>query len=120
GFNEREDRDANDHLLADRAATLCFLGNLAALEIHAWTSWIEEPWMPTFALIDIDPGTKTTWDETIVLAKLYRTALEHLGIRAYPKVTGSRGIQAWSPIERGRYEYAETSAWVEKLSRAIG
>ena len=61
--------------------------------------------MPTFALIDIDPGTKTTWDETLVLAKLYRTALEHLGIRAYPKLTGSRGIQAWIPIERGRYEY---------------
>ena len=76
--------------------------------------------MPTFALIDIDPGTKTTWDETLVLAKLYRTALEHLGIRAYPKLTGSRGIQAWIPIERGRYEYTDTSAWVEKLSRAIG
>ena len=29
----------------------------------------EEPWTPTFALIDIDPGTKTTWDETLVLAQ---------------------------------------------------
>ncbi len=80
----------------------------------------QEPWMPTFALIDIDPGTKTTWDETLVLARLYRTALEHLGVRAYPKLTGSRGIQAWIPIERGRYEYATRRAWVEKLSRAIG
>ena len=79
-----------------------------------------EPWTPTFALIDIDPGTKTTWEETLVLARLYRTALEHLGVRAYPKLTGSRGIQAWIPVERGRYEYADTSAWVEKLSRAIG
>ena len=41
-------------------------------------------------------------------------------MRAYPKLTGSRGIQAWIPIERGRYTYADTSAWVEKLSRAIG
>jgi bifunctional non-homologous end joining protein LigD len=41
-------------------------------------------------------------------------------VRAYPKVTGSRGIQAWIPIERGRYTYAETSAWVERLSRAVG
>ena len=120
GFREREDRAANDHLVADRAAALCWLGNQASFEIHAWTSTLQEPWMPTFALIDIDPGTKTTWDETLVLAKLYRTALEHLGIRAYPKLTGSRGIQAWIPIERGRYEYTDTSAWVEKLSRAIG
>ncbi len=120
GFREREDRAANDHLIADRAATLCWLGNQAAFEVHAWTSTIDDPWKPTFALIDIDPGTKTTWEETIVLAKLYRTALEHLGIRAFPKLTGSRGIQAWIPIERGRYEYSDTSAWVEKLSRAIG
>ena len=41
-------------------------------------------------------------------------------MRAYPKLTGSRGIQAWIPVERGRYTYAETSAWIEKLSRAIG
>ena len=58
--------------------------------------------------------------ETVLLARLYRTALEHLGVRAYPKVTGSRGIQAWIPVERGRYTYADTSAWVEKLSRAVG
>jgi bifunctional non-homologous end joining protein LigD len=120
GFREREDREANDHLVADRAATLCWLGNQAAFEVHAWTSTIHDPWTPTFALIDIDPGTKTTWDETLTLARLYRTALEHLGVRAYPKTTGSRGIQAWIPIERDRYTYADTSAWIEKLSRAIG
>ena len=97
GFREREDRAANDHLVADRAAALCWLGNQASFEIHAWTSTTEDPWKPTFALIDIDPGTKTTWEETIVLAKLYRTALEHLGVRAYPKLTGSRGDPGVDP-----------------------
>ncbi len=120
GFREREDRTPNDHLVADRAATLCWLGNQAAFEIHAWTSTTDDPWTPTYALIDIDPGTATGWDETLVLARLFRTALDHLGIRAYPKLTGSRGIQAWIPIERGRYTYADTSAWVESLSRAVG
>jgi bifunctional non-homologous end joining protein LigD len=120
GFREREDREPNDHLVADRVVSLCWLANQAAFEIHAWTSTIHEPWMPTFALIDVDPGTNTTWEETLVLARLYRTALEHLGVRAYPKLTGSRGVQAWIPLERGRYTYADTSAWIEKLSRAIG
>src|SRR3954447_1991350 len=120
GFREREDRAANDHLIADRVASLCFLANLAAFEIHAWTATIDEPWKPTFTLIDIDPGPKTTWDETLTLARLYRTALEHLGVRAYAKTTGSRGIQAWIPIVRGKYTYDDTSDWVEKLSRAVG
>jgi bifunctional non-homologous end joining protein LigD len=120
GFREREDRAANDHLLADRAATLCWLGNQAAFEIHAWTSTIHDPWKPTFALVDIDPGEKTTWEETVEIARLFRTAFEHLGVRAYPKLTGRRGIQAWIPIVRGKYTYEDTSRWVERVSRAIG
>jgi bifunctional non-homologous end joining protein LigD len=119
GVDEREDRKANEHLIADRVATVCWLGNQAAFEVHAWTSRIEEPFRPTFALIDIDPGTKTTWEETLVLARLYRTALAHLAVRGYPKTTGKRGIQVWIPIEP-RYTFPETSAWVEKVSRAIG
>ena len=78
-------RDANEHLIADRVGALCWLGNQASFEVHAWTSRLDAPWRPTFALIDIDPGEKTTWEETLVLARLYRTALGHLGVRGYPK-----------------------------------
>ena len=92
---------------------LCWLGNQASFEIHAWTGKLPEPWQPTFAYIDIDPGEKTTWEETLTLARLYRTALEHLGVRGYPKTTGKRGIQIWIPIEHGRYDFADTSDWVE-------
>lgn len=120
GFEAREDRAPNDHLVADGVAALCWLGNQAAFEVHAWTSTCADPWRPTYALIDIDPGTATTWAETLVLARLFRTALDHLGVRAYPKVTGGRGLHAWIPLERGRYTFAETSAWVETLSRAVG
>jgi bifunctional non-homologous end joining protein LigD len=114
-----EDRQANEHLIADRVGALCWLGNQTSFEIHAWTSRIEDPMTPTFALIDIDPGEKTTWDETLTLARLYRTALEHLGVRGYPKTTGKRGIQVWIPIV-SRYSFGDTSAWVEGLSRAVG
>ncbi|MEA2633169.1 MAG: bifunctional non-ous end joining protein LigD, partial [Chloroflexota bacterium] len=119
GLDGREDREANDHLIADRVGTLAWLGNQTSFEIHAWTGRLPEPWQPTFAYIDIDPGDKTTWEETLVLARLYRTALGHLGVRAYPKTTGKRGIQIWIPIVP-RYSFAETSAWVERVSRAVG
>ena len=120
GVDGREDRSANDHLLADGVAALCWLGNQASFEIHAWTGKLPEPWRPTFAYIDIDPGEQTTWEETLVLARLYRAALEHLGVRGYPKTTGKRGIQVWIPIEHGRYDFNDTSAWVETVSRAVG
>jgi bifunctional non-homologous end joining protein LigD len=114
-----EERQANEHLIADRVATLAWLGNQAAFEVHAWTSRLSDPMVPTFALIDIDPGDKTTWEETLTLARLYRTALGHLSVRGYPKTTGKRGIQVWVPIVP-KYSFSDTSAWVESLSRAIG
>jgi len=120
GVDGRADRDANDHLLADGVAALCWLGNQASFEVHAWTGKLPEPWQPTFAYIDIDPGEKTTWDETLVLARLFRTALQHLGVRGYPKTTGKRGIQVWIPIVQGRYDFSDTSSWVERVSRAVG
>ncbi len=120
GVDGRTDRDANDHLLATDAATLAWLGNQASFEIHAWTGKLPEPWQPTFAYIDIDPGEKTTWEETLTLARLYRTALEHLGVRGYPKTTGKRGIQIWIPIVQGKYDFGDTSAWVERVSKAVG
>ena len=55
------------------------------------------------------PGPETTWDELLLLARLHRTALEHLGVRGYPKVTGQRGIQVWIPIDPGP-TFADTRA----------
>jgi bifunctional non-homologous end joining protein LigD len=120
GVDGRTDREANDHLLAVDAASLGWLANQASFEVHAWTGKLPEPWQPTFAYVDIDPGEKTTWEETLTLARLYRTALGHLGVRGYPKTTGKRGIQIWIPIVQGKYDFSDTSNWVERVSRAVG
>ena len=114
-----EHREANTHLVADEVATLCWLGNQTSFEVHAWTSRLDAPMRPTYALIDIDPGDKTTWDETVTLARLFRTALGHLHVTGFPKVTGKRGIQIWIPIVT-RYSFSETSEWVHGVSKAVG
>ena len=107
------------YAVVDRVATLVWLAQEAAVELHPWTSRTDAPATPTFALIDIDPGTSTSFDEVLVLARLFRTALEHLGVIALPKVTGKRGIQVWVPVRAG-YTFEETRRWVESLSRAVG
>ncbi len=90
-----------------------------ALEWHPWTSRTDQPHRPTYALIDLDPGERTSWDDLLVLARLHRTAFEHTGVRAFPKVTGRRGIQIWVPVRRGP-TFDDTRAWVEQLSRTVG
>jgi bifunctional non-homologous end joining protein LigD len=111
--------ETETYVVVDEPATLVWAANFGALEWHAWTSRTDRPDLPTYALIDLDPGSKTSWDDLLTLARLHRTALEHLGIRAQPKVTGRRGIQVWVPIARGP-QFAETRAWCEQLSHAVG
>jgi len=110
---------AKDYVVVDRVATLAWLAQEGAIELHPWTSRTQAPDRPTFALIDIDPGSHTTFEEVLVLARLYRTALGHLGVIGLPKVTGKRGVQIWVPIEAS-YSFEQTRDWVELLSRAVG
>ncbi len=107
------------YLVVDEAAALVWAANYGALEWHAWTSRAEQPENPSYALIDIDPGSSTSWEDILVLARLHRTALEHLRVRAQPKVTGRRGIQIWIPM-RGELSYSDTRTWVADLSKTIG
>ncbi len=107
------------YAVIDSVPALVWLANFAAVELHPWTSRLPDVHQPTWALIDIDPGPGSTFDDVLVLARLYRVALDHLDVAAMPKVTGKRGIQIWVPVRSG-YTFSDTRAWVEKVSRAIG
>jgi bifunctional non-homologous end joining protein LigD len=111
--------ETRTYLVVDEPAALVWAANFGALEWHAWTSTVADSHQPTYALIDLDPGDTTSWDDLLVLARLHRTALEHLGVRAHAKVTGRRGIQIWVPIASGP-SFDDTRGWVEQLSKTIG
>ncbi len=116
---EAKEGRTSTYLVVDEAAALIWASNYGALEWHAWTSRTDHQASPTYALIDIDPGAATSWDDVLVLARLHRTALGHLKVRAQPKVTGRRGIQIWIPVVDGM-TYRDTRVWVEQLSKEIG
>ncbi|WP_109471041.1 non-homologous end-joining DNA ligase [Ornithinimicrobium cavernae] len=111
--------ETRTYLVVDEAAALVWAANFGALEWHPWTSPTQAPDCPSYVMFDIDPGERTTWAQTLELARLHRTAFEHLELRAYPKVTGRRGLQVWVPIRRGP-SFADTRAWAETVSRSVG
>jgi bifunctional non-homologous end joining protein LigD len=116
---EADPGETECYAVPDGVAALVWLANFGALELHPWTSALPNVHQPTWALIDIDPGPGSSFADVLVLARLYRTALEHLDVAAAPKVTGQRGVQIWVPVRAG-YTFAETREWVEKVSRAVG
>jgi len=80
--------ETSTYLVADEAAALVWAANFGALEWHAWTSRTDRPHQPTYALIDLDPGATTQWEDIVLLARLHRDAMHHLKVRGCPKVTG--------------------------------
>jgi bifunctional non-homologous end joining protein LigD len=115
----REPGSGTEYLVVSEAAALVWAVNFGGLEWHPWTSRTQRPDRPTYALVDLDPGDDTRWEDLLVLARLHRTAFEHLGVAARAKVTGRRGIQIWMPVAEGP-TFAQTRAWVERLSRSVG
>jgi bifunctional non-homologous end joining protein LigD len=116
---EADHGETECYFVVDSVPGLVWLANSGAIELHPWTSRLPDVHQPSWALIDVDPGTRSSFADVLVLARLYRTALEHLGVAAAPKVTGQRGVQIWVPVRPG-YRFADTRTWVEKVSRAIG
>ena len=111
--------ESDTYAIVDSAPALAWMANAAAVELHPWTSAAADAHRPTWALIDIDPGPSTTFDDVLYLARLYRAGLDHLSVQSLPKLTGQRGLHIYVPVEP-RYSFDETRAWVETLSRAVG
>lgn len=111
--------ETRTYFVASEPATLAWLANYGAIELHPWTSTTAHPDQPSFALFDLDPGDRTEWSDLLVLARLHRKALEHLGVTGFPKVSGKRGIQIWVPVVEG-YSFDQTRDWVGAVSRAVG
>ncbi|HEX6417074.1 MAG TPA: DNA polymerase ligase N-terminal domain-containing protein [Acidimicrobiales bacterium] len=107
------------YVVPDGTAALAWLANYGAVELHPWTSLAAAPDEPTWVLFDIDPGEATSFEDVLVLARLHRAALDHLGVAGLPTVSGQRGVQVRVPVRPG-YSFAETRRWAETVSRSIG
>ncbi|MCP2251906.1 bifunctional non-homologous end joining protein LigD [Prauserella aidingensis] len=90
-----------DFALVQDLSTLVWTANLASLELHVpqWTvgprGGVREPDLLVF---DLDPGEPATAVECCRVAELLRDLLTGDGFTAYPKTSGSKGMQLYSPI----------------------
>jgi bifunctional non-homologous end joining protein LigD len=116
---EADPDETQSYAVLDSVPSLVWMANFGGVELHPWTSRLPDVHQPTWALIDIDPGERTSFDDILVLARLYRTALQHLDVAGMPKVTGKRGVQIWIPVRQG-YIFADTRDWVHTVSKAVG
>ncbi len=84
-------------VVADHPATLVFLVNIGALEIHASLARAQAPDLADMMIFDLDPPGDFT-DEVRRVAVEFRDMLDELGLPVYVKTTGSRGFHVTIPL----------------------
>lgn len=88
-----------DFLLADSTEALMWFANMGCIEIHPFHSTVPALEKPTYAIFDFDPAEGSTWDQVTAGARLLNVALGQLGLKGYPKLSGSRGLHVYVPLE---------------------
>ena len=100
----RGDSRHGDHLvfpIVDDLATLTWLANLAALELHVhqWTVGRNgQPRNPDRLVIDLDPGEGAGLHECAAVALLVRDALAERDLESFPVTSGSKGLHLYAAL----------------------
>jgi bifunctional non-homologous end joining protein LigD len=106
----------NAYVLANDMATLVWMANYTAIEIHPRLARADDPEKPDNVMIDLDPAEGATWDDVKEVAHVVKGVLDDLGIVGFPKTTGSRGIHVLVPIAR-RYAFEESRAFALRVGQ---
>jgi bifunctional non-homologous end joining protein LigD len=88
-----------DFLVADSPESLMWFANMGCVEFHPFHSTEADLDKPTYAIFDFDPAEGSTWDQVTAGAQLLRVALGQLGLVGYPKLSGSRGLHVYVPLD---------------------
>jgi bifunctional non-homologous end joining protein LigD len=100
--------------VVDDVATLVWMANLAALELHTLQATVDDPEHPTSLVLDLDPGAPADVLDCCRVALELRGMLDRLGLAAVVKTSGGKGLHLAVPV-RGA-----TADGTKSFARALG
>src|SRR6202522_704393 len=107
-----------EEIIVDDAAALAWIVNLGCIELHPHPVRSGDLDHPDELRVDLDPGPGVSWADVRSVALEVKSFLEDMGLRGWPKTSGSRGIHVNVRIEP-RWTFAEVRRAALALSRAI-
>ena len=87
-----------DFPVVNDAAALAWIANLGCIDLHTWSSRIEQVERPDYLLIDLDPRGGDPWSHVRRIALVVKDLMDELGLASWPKTSGSTGIHILAPI----------------------
>jgi len=107
-----------EEIVVDDAAGLAWIVNLGCIELHPHAVRASDLDHPDELRIDLDPGPGVAWDDVRRVAAEVQRLLEEVGLRGWPKTSGSRGMHVNVRIQH-RWTFTEVRRAALALSREV-
>jgi bifunctional non-homologous end joining protein LigD len=107
-----------EEVVVDDAAGLAWIVNLGCIELHPHAVRTNDLDHPDELRIDLDPGPGVGWDDVRRVAIEVSRLLDQVGLRGWPKTSGSRGMHVNVRIQQ-RWTFTEVRRAALALSREI-
>ncbi|GAA0956290.1 ATP-dependent DNA ligase [Frigoribacterium faeni] len=112
---------ANAYPMVNDLATLTWLAQVAALEVHV-PQWRFGPKgaerNPDRLVLDLDPGEGVGLAECVAVARELRPIVEGMGLELMPVTSGSKGVHLYARLD-GKQTSAQVSEVAHELARAM-
>jgi bifunctional non-homologous end joining protein LigD len=116
-WSGRNDGDI-DYCLCNERATLIWMAQLAALELHPSLSLADEIERPTVLAFDLDPGEPAGILECCRVGLRLREVLGELELECVPKASGSKGLQVYVPLNI-EVTYEQTKPFAHAIAQTL-
>jgi DNA ligase D-like protein (predicted polymerase) len=107
-----------EEVVVNDAAGLAWIVNLGCIELHPHPVRSRDLDHPDELRIDLDPGPGVDWSDVRTVALEVKALLEEVGLRGWPKTSGSRGMHVNVRIQP-RWTFSEVRRAAIALSRAV-
>jgi bifunctional non-homologous end joining protein LigD len=107
-----------EEIVVDDAAGLAWIVNLGCLELHPHPVRSGDLDHPDELRVDLDPGPGVSWADVRTVALEVKALLDEMGLRGWPKTSGSRGMHINVRIHP-RWNFDEVRRAALALSREI-
>ncbi|HEY2028836.1 MAG TPA: DNA ligase D [Myxococcales bacterium] len=119
GFSREPSQEGNvaDFFIVDDVETLLYLANLGNIPIHTWSSRVADIKNPDWCILDLDPKT-APFSDVLTLARATHELCEQIGLPAYCKTSGQKGLHVLFPMG-AQLTHEQSTSLAELIARAV-